>query len=259
MYMHTCIHVHTYVLQPVSLIGTSFTFAFWAKISWSPGAPCTFLSQRDSQGTEHLALGMICSSSSCTYHKFQADFGAADSTQWWVWDYGTSWQFYSLVVEFSSGSATGTRIQYLGTDDRCPICSWSLRAEATDPNAPNYVGSGDIYIGEGTIGNKPVWIDTLSLFTRALSKSELESVAQTHTFDRTGLVMLFRFNHQEQWAWNRYVCLCQHGRRFSAILLLPYHKIIFLHALLQPINLSMEYKKTGMPRTKGLRFLCRQL
>ena len=103
-------------------------------------------------------------------------------------------------MEFSSGSATGTRTLY--SDDSISY----IRVQAKDTNtaAPNYAGFGDMYIGQGSIGKNQINMDDLYLFTRALSVSELGNIYDTDPFDRAGLVFLFRFNYQEPWAWTKY-------------------------------------------------------
>ena len=153
----------------------------------STSYPATFISQSDG-GTEHFAFGF----SNSDYFKLM--YGGAEQS----WDTYTccsynkwykSWTFWSVVITAESGSSSA-QIFVDGNLEK----TFSF---------PAYTGAGDLFLGSGSLGDDQVLVDDIYLFTRALSASDVSDIKQAKdTFDRTGLVFLHRFHHQEPWTFD---------------------------------------------------------
>ena len=144
----------------------------------------TFISQSDG-GTENFAFGFY------SYSDIKLMYGGSEqgwNTYWNTWYY--SWAFWSVVITAASDSSSA-QIFVNGNLER------------TFNNFPAYTGTGDLFVGTGSLGDKTVRMDDIFLFTRALSAVDVLSIyGGGDNFDRTGLVFLHRFHHQEPWAWN---------------------------------------------------------
>ena len=164
-------------------------WGLWLTKGWSQssGGETTFISQSDG-GTEHFAFGFS------TWDYFRLTY-AGSQQGWDTYDYPyyntwyQSWTFWSVVITATSGSSSA-QIFVNGNLER----TFSF---------PAYTGTGDLFVGSGSLGDDLVLVDDIYLFTRALSASDVSDIDQAkNSFDRTGLVFLHRFHYQEPWAWD---------------------------------------------------------
>ena len=100
----------------------------------------------------------------------------------------TAWTYVALVLDASSAQR------------RLYSRIWKSATLMTSDTAPAYSGSGELRIG----GGFEMEVDDIHLFTRVLSPAEIESMSAALQFDRSGLVLLVHFHHQEAWTYAEY-------------------------------------------------------
>lgn len=147
----------------------------------------TFLSQSDN-GIEYLAIGFA------DYNDYLDLKYGGDSTRIYSSIYRTTyWYCWSVVITTTSDTSTA-RQAYLGAD---------VLNMGSNTAGPSYAGTGDLFVGTGSLGHNNVLVDNIYLFTRALSSSDISDIfSSSNTFDRSGLIFQHRFHHQEAWTWD---------------------------------------------------------
>ena len=111
----------------------------------------------------------------------------------------TAWTFWCLSGE------DGLRTVYRS------LKSGTLQALQDSP-ALSYLGRGDLRIGYGSPEALGMEMDDIMIFHRALSSADLEVVKNGGALDRSALVLLFRFHHQQAWQRSEYG---QHNHQFA--------------------------------------------
>jgi hypothetical protein len=194
-------------VQPASNIDASFTICFWLKKTSAMATGTILLQCPDDSDEMRMNFSITTSTAPRKRHwdpvgtdSFVFKYAEGDSGIGFEVDdpYRTAWTFWCLSGE--DGLRTVYRSQ-----------SATLQVHQDSP-ALSYLGRGDLRIGYGSLESLGMEIDDLMIFHRALPSGDVEDVKNGGALDRSALVLLFRFHHQQAWERSEYG---QHSHQFA--------------------------------------------